>query len=98
VNGTWQGTGVTLNAGSVQVDPGSSINADGQGYLALAGPGAGGQGNEIGGSYGGLGGGQTANLTYGSASAPVDLGSGGGDYNVATGVGGGAIRLIVTAR
>ena len=32
VNGTWQGTGVTLNAASVQVDPGSSINADGQGY------------------------------------------------------------------
>ena len=26
----------------------------------------------------------------------VDLGSGGGDYNVSTGVGGGAIRLIVT--
>jgi RHS repeat-associated protein len=95
VSGTWQGVGVTLNAGSVQVEPGSSINANGQGYLALAGPGAGGQGNEIGGSYGGLGGGQTANLTYGSASAPVDLGSGGGDYNVSTGVGGGAIRLIV---
>ena len=96
VNGTWQGVGVTLNAGSVQVDAGSSINADGQGYVALAGPGAGGQGNEVGGSYGGLGGGQSANLTYGSASAPTDLGSGGGVYNVSTGVGGGAIRLIVT--
>jgi RHS repeat-associated protein len=96
VNGTWQGTGVTLNAGSVQVDAGSSINADGQGYLALAGPGAGGQGNEVGGSYGGLGGGQSANVTYGSASTPTDLGSGGGVYNVSTGVGGGAVRLIVS--
>jgi RHS repeat-associated protein len=96
VNGTWQGAGATVNAGSVQVDAGSSINADGQGYLALAGPGAGPQGNGVGGSYGGLGGAQTANLIYGSASAPVDLGSGGGVYNVSTGVGGGAIRLIVT--
>jgi len=34
--------------------------------------------------------------TYGSAPAPTDLGSGGGVYNVYTGVGGGAIRLIVT--
>jgi hypothetical protein len=41
VNNAWAGTGVTLNAGSVQVDAGSSINADGQGYVALAGPGAG---------------------------------------------------------
>jgi RHS repeat-associated protein len=96
VNGTWQGAGATVNAGSVQVDAGSSINADGQGYVALAGPGAGPQGNAIGGSYGGFGGAQTANLTYGSASAPVDLGSGGGVYNVYTGVGGGAVRLIVT--
>ena len=96
VNGTWQGTGVTLNAASVQVDAGSSINADGQGYLALAGPGAGPQGNENGGSYGGLGGGQPASTIYGSATAPIDLGSGGGVYNASTGVGGGAIRLIVT--
>ena len=65
VNGTWQGTGVTVNAASVQVDAGSSINADGQGYLALAGPGGGGLGNENGGSYGGSGGGQSASTIYG---------------------------------
>src|ERR1019366_7943565 len=45
VNGTWQGAGVTVQAGSVQVDAGSSINADGQGYVSRAGPGAGIYGN-----------------------------------------------------
>lgn len=39
VNVARLGSGVTLNAGSVQVDACSSINADGQGYLASAGPG-----------------------------------------------------------
>jgi len=72
VNGTWQGTGVTLNAATVQVDPGSSINADGQGYTSLAGPG-GGIANSFaypqGGSYGGAGGGQPVSTTYGSAPA-----------------------------
>ena len=36
---TWQGSGVTLNAASVVVNAGGSINADGQGYVANAGPG-----------------------------------------------------------
>ncbi len=90
VNSTWQGVGVTLQAGSVQVDAGSSINADGQGYAQNKGPG-GSAYSGGGGSYGGIGGGNNADpsLTYGSAAMPVDLGS--GSY----GAGGGAIRLNV---
>ena len=109
VSGQWAGQGVTINAGSVQVDPGSSINADGQGYLggncngSGSGPGGGPRncnnyGN--GGSYGGLGGGpnQGGMSTYGSASAPVDLGSGGsgGYVSPVGGAGGGAVRLAVS--
>ena len=41
VYGVWAGSGVTINAASVQVDAGSTINADGQGYVAGAGPGTG---------------------------------------------------------
>jgi RHS repeat-associated protein len=96
VNGTWQGVGVTLNAGSVQVDTGSSINADAQGYVTNAGPGAGLYGS--GGSYGGVGGYNSSNpaLIYGSAPMPVDLGSGGGAAQYDGSNGGGAIRLIVS--
>src|SRR5512136_1711489 len=32
VEGQWQGYGVTITAGNVQVDSGSRITADGQGY------------------------------------------------------------------
>jgi hypothetical protein len=39
VNGTVRGAGATLTAGSVEVDAGSSINADAQGYAPTAGPG-----------------------------------------------------------
>jgi len=47
VNGLWAGVGSTITADSVQVDSGSSINADGQGYTGGAitpgnGPGGGG--------------------------------------------------------
>ena len=101
VNGIWQGHGVTLNAGSVQVDAGSSINADGQGYLASAGPGGAPSGSSAGGSYGGLGGvgdGIPSGPTYGSDTMPTDLGSGGGSRccGAIAGPGGGAIRMIVS--
>ncbi|MBB5058091.1 hypothetical protein HDF16_002797 [Granulicella aggregans] len=101
VNGTWQGTGVTVNAGSVQVDAGSSINADGQGYVANAGPAGAAAGSSAGGSYGGLGGtgaGTAAGAIYGMAATPTDLGSGGGSRccGAIAGTGGGAIRLIVS--
>ena len=102
VNGTWQGAGVTMNAGSVQVEAGSSINADGQGYLASAGPGGAPSGTSAGGSYGGLGGvGENAiepAPIYGSATTPTDLGSGGGYRccGAIPGPGGGLVRLIVS--
>ena len=56
VNGTWQGIWGDLKAASVEVDAGSSINGDGQGYLANDGPGGAPSGSSAGGSYGGLGG------------------------------------------
>ena len=96
VNGMWAGVGSTINAASVEVDAGSSINADTQGYTANAGPGAGASGSSNGGSYGGAGGGQTATTAYGSDTAPIDLGSGGGSYESTGGTGGGSLRLIVS--
>ncbi len=84
VNGSWQGVGVTINAGSVQVDHGSAISADGQGYVASCvspgtGPGGGINGNG-GGSYGGVGASNIASSIYGSQMTPVDLGSAGAGY------------------
>ena len=101
VSGTWQGMGVTLNAGSVEVDAGSSINADGQGYVANAGPGGAVPGSSAGGSYGGAGGtgyGTAASALYGSATSPADLGSGGGVRccGSVAGQGGGAVRIVVS--
>ena len=101
VNGSWQGAGVTLNAATVQVDAGSSINADGQGYVANAGPAGAPAGSSAGGSYGGLGGtgaGVAAGDLYGTAATPTDLGSGGGSRccGAIAGPGGGAIRFVVS--
>jgi len=92
---------VTLNAASLSVDAGSTISADGKGFLSGQGPGAGGA-NGAGGGYGGKGRSHAGSLggsTYGSALAPVDLGSGGGatGWNgVPGGSGGGAIRINIS--
>lgn len=109
VSGQWQGTGVTISAADVQIDSGSKIGADGQGYAgnncsgAGAGPGGGplncnNAGN--GGSHGGKGAGPNAAsmTTYGSQFTPITLGSGGsGGYQSGSGgAGGGAIRLVVS--
>lgn len=100
VNSVWAGTGVSINAASVEVDAGSTINADGQGYVSgTSGPGAGPAGaasSTVGASYGGAGAGQPASAVYGSPVAPVDLGSGGFQYAGDGGNGGGAIKLQVT--
>jgi hypothetical protein len=93
VGGTWQGAGATITAGSVQVDSGSQISADAQGYTAFMGPG-GASSAYAGGTYGGSGEGNMA-ATYGSQLAPIDLGSGGGGVYGGWSVGGGAIRLTV---
>ena len=110
VSGQWQGVGVAINAATLEVDSGSSISADGQGYLGSGcnGPGSGPGGGPFncnndgnGGSYGGVGGGpnQSSMTTYGSVSAPTDPGSGGsGGYGSPVGgSGGGAIHLVVSA-
>ena len=100
--------------GNATVQAGGGIIADGRGYAGGSGPGAGkyystsyeniGGGGGYGG-YGASGGGTTSaygGITYGSVTAPVDLGSGGGGNNssqlppTAGGAGGGAIRLSVT--
>ncbi len=116
VSGAWQGAGGTINAANVQIDSGSSLNADGQGFVgstasgfSLAGTGAGdgggnsSSGNPSGAGHGGAGGngasGNGAGGIYGSATAPITLGSGGQGNNGngrRGGNGGGAIRLIVT--
>jgi hypothetical protein len=97
----------------ITIERGGSINADAHGYYPWSGPGAGDYFEayyyHAGGSYGGRGGsGGTGNHgnywamdPYGSASAPVQPGSGGGSYNTITyktaaGSGGGAVRIAAT--
>ncbi|HOD83279.1 MAG TPA: LamG domain-containing protein, partial [Phycisphaerae bacterium] len=113
VGGLWVGEGVTISAGSATIEAGSQITADAQGYLGAKttrvsglGPGAGQPGGGSyagapGAGYGGVGGdsvkGQLGGPTYGSADAPLDLGSGGSsdDSDDLGGDGGGAIRMTV---
>lgn len=104
VNGRWEGTGVTINARTVQVEAGSAIAASAQGYQGGQGPGSGGTDagthDGSGGGYGGIGGRggdgfNAGGATYGAAFAPVDLGSGGGLADSVAGTGGGAITLHV---
>ena len=97
VNGAWAGAGVTINAGSLSIDAGSKISADGQGYYCnweSGGNGPGGGGAGSGGSYGGKGTGSSG-PTYGSAAFPVDLGSAGPAYFGQVSRGGGSLRLNV---
>jgi hypothetical protein len=94
VNGSWLGAGVTISAGSLQVDAGSRITADGQGYTSGQGPG-GSASYASGGAYGGRGSNNSA-APYGSYLAPTDLGSAGGGSYTGWSAGGGAIRLIVS--
>jgi hypothetical protein len=95
-----------INAINFTIDEGSVISADKQGYPGGQGPGAGfiAQWGGSGAGYGGRGGAggccpqNPGGLTYGSATAPVELGSGGswrgaGRFGAS---GGGAIQLIIT--
>ena len=88
-------TGVYLAAfGNLRMDTNTSIDVTGCGYGGSGGTGAGASG--AGGGYGGKGGGSGGGAMYGSASEPVDLGSGGGPgYMSGGGSGGGAIHLCV---
>ncbi|MBX3412575.1 MAG: hypothetical protein KF708_07800 [Pirellulales bacterium] len=82
--------------GYLQIDTNGSIDADGRGYGANAGPGRGWSDGVVGrggGGYGGAGGGGSlGGSTYGSSVAPLDFGSGGADG----GRGGGAIKLTIS--
>jgi hypothetical protein len=102
-------------SGNATIQAGGGITADGTGYASGSGTGAGRTyqvGNPYGyvgggggyGGYGASGGGTTlayGGITYGSLTAPVDMGSGGGGYTgtqlppAAGGAGGGVVRLSV---
>jgi hypothetical protein len=82
--------GVEIDAVNITIDSGASISADGQGYGPNSGPGISSRYFD-GASYGGLSyGSATYSNTYGSATKPIDLGSGGSSY------GGGAIHFVVS--
>ncbi len=95
----------TIAAGSLTVEVGGIITADGQGYAggngsSGLGPGAGGRDKYTagGGGHGGGGGGPFGGESNDSPLTPTELGSGGGGSDDRGGSGGGAIRLIVTDR
>jgi hypothetical protein len=98
---TGGGTGVIINAGR-DIDIQGTLSANAQGYQGRSGPGAGsgtGYGSS-GAAHGGNGGegrhyGTAGGTAYGSVSAPVTLGSGGGG-SLTGGEGGGAIKLVAT--
>lgn len=84
---------IDLTAANVTINSGGSINADGKGYAAQQGPGKS-ISSWCGGSYGGYGYNNNpvsmnTNGSYGSATNPSDMGSGGWDS-----AGGGYIKII----
>jgi len=84
---------INVAAASLNVGSAFSITADAKGYSGLNGPAAG--GTNFGASHGGKGGRYNngfAKDTYGSVTAPADLGSGGDSGNY----GGGAISLTTS--
>ncbi|MCM8790743.1 MAG: hypothetical protein NC938_03475, partial [Candidatus Omnitrophica bacterium] len=90
--GLYEGSGGILNiSGSLTVELGAMISADGFGFTTTQGPG----GSTYGGTYGGKGGGNSEDATYGSFDEPVSLGSGGQqDYGYGPAYGGGAIKIV----
>ena len=89
---------------SLTVATNAGFNADDGGYGITLGNGYGpGGGGGVypcsGGSYGGLGGGATADKTYGSSNAPVFPGSGSGhsSFSISQGFGGGLVRIEASA-
>lgn len=101
-------------SGNFTLASGSTFSATGKGYAGGAagtigsGPGGGGTGNcgnypGSGGGYGGAGGAGNScagagGSTYGSSTAPVDLGSGGGGSSALAGAnGGGAIKISTSS-
>lgn len=91
---------------SLTIDSGGKIDVTGKGYADQYGTGVGGMvwsSTSGGAGYGGAGGagssGATGGITYGSATEPIDNGSGGGSNYVGAiygGAGGGAVKLIIS--
>ena len=81
---------LTLNIPNIIVSVGSYLSVNGAGYLKGLGASLVDYDTANGASYGGLGGGTSPSQTYGSATTPIDFGSGTMSYR-----GGGALRLIV---
>ena len=107
-SGEWVGVGIIIRATNINVEAGSSINADGTGYRFTHdaqignGPGGGGLGSGAygrGGGYGGAGSNGPAAAVggnvYGEPFFPDELGSAGGKANIVDGAGGGAIHITV---
>jgi hypothetical protein len=104
------GTSSITISGNAIIQPGGAIIADGRGYAAGLGPGAGrfssqptnSAGGAGYGGYGAAGSGTTlaaGGATYGSLISPIVFGSGGGNYNssfATGGAGGGLIYLTVS--
>ncbi|WP_413584373.1 beta strand repeat-containing protein [Bdellovibrio sp. HCB274] len=86
----------TYSFNNVTIASGATLNLDGMGYAATAGPGGGVA--QMGGGYGGNGGysQSTYGLTYGTAVNPTEKGSGGGNYTSGGGRGGGALKLNIS--
>jgi hypothetical protein len=83
--------GVRINANNLTVNLGSSISANGRGYLTGPGSPDSSLWGTVGASYGGRGGGTSPQPIYDSATIPVNLGSG-----IEGRRGGGAIRLVIS--
>jgi hypothetical protein len=90
---------VYISCNDLVVASGAAINADSKGYYPF-GPGTGIAlaTYRFGGSYGGRGGGTSADA-YGTAATPVEPGSSGGETSIAGygGRGGGAVRIVATS-
>jgi YD repeat-containing protein len=99
---------ITVN-GIIQIDSTSRIDVSARGFLGggRAGNPFGNNGMTVGfvqgslgtsgGSYGGLGGGGSANAVYGDFRNPNDAGSGGARVNDPAGNGGGLVRIVAAA-
>jgi len=99
-NTTAEAYKIILNvASNLTIEPGGQINVNGRGYSTGNGPGKP-SGAYAGGSYGGLGGRHKSygppGPTYGSITAPTNLGSGGYNIAAAGAAGGGAVILNVS--
>lgn len=89
-----QGVPLVLSARDITLSAGSLINVDNKGYAPASGLGK--SFNPLGGaSHGGTGAGNTATSTYGSAFAPIDMGSGGNGHS-SNAYGGGAVNLTAS--